>query len=327
MKGFILASFLVVAVSASSLFQQDGAKFQAFKLQHGKTYKNQAEEASRFAIFRDNLRSIESHNARFEQGLETYTQGINQFADMTDAEFKAMLALQYANKPNFNDNSKFQLPEGASAPDSIDWREKNVVGPIKNQASCGSCWAFALVGSTESALALKTGNVTSLSEQQLIDCTTDINFGCSGGMLEPTFPYIQQNGLESEADYPYQGEDGNCTYDSSKVVTKITSYVYFNGSEEVLKEAVGTAGPVVVGIDADYMKYYSNGIFTESGCPQDSASLDHAVLVIGYGSEDGSDYWIIKNSWGTAWGESGFIRFARGVNQCGIITENTYPII
>ncbi|XP_030749406.1 cathepsin L-like proteinase [Sitophilus oryzae] len=324
MKGFILASLLVVAVSAS-LLEQDGVKFQSFKLKHGKTYKNQAEETSRFAIFRDNLRSIESHNARFEQGLETYTKGVNKFADMTLAEFKAMLALQVHSRPSYKADKIFELPVGATVPDSIDWREKNAVNPIKDQASCGSCWAFAIVGSTEGAYAIKTGNLSRFSEQQLVDCTTDINLGCNGGYLEETFPYIEKNGLEYESDYPYTGEDGTCQYDSSKVVTKISSYVSFNSSEDTLKEAVGTAGPVAVAIDADYIMFYDSGIYNDSDCDPDY--LDHGVLVVGYGSENGQDYWIIRNSWGSSWGEAGYFRFARGVNQCGINADNTYPIL
>ncbi|XP_030749403.1 cathepsin L-like proteinase [Sitophilus oryzae] len=325
MKGFLLASFLVVAVSASSLLEQDGAQFQSFKVKHGKTYKNQAEETSRFAIFRDNLRIIESHNARFEQGLETYTKGVNKFADMTSAEFKAMLALQVATKPKYDSDKTFELPVGASVPDSIDWREKNAVNPIKDQASCGSCWAFAIVGSTEGAYAIKTGTLSRFSEQQLVDCTTDINLGCSGGYLEKNFPYIKEKGLEYESDYPYEGTDGTCKYDASKVGTKVSSYVSFSNDENKLKEAVGTAGPVAVAIDADYIQLYSGGIYSDSTCDPDY--LDHGVLVVGYGAENGQDYWIIRNSWGSNWGESGYFRFARGVNQCGIIADNTYPII
>ncbi|XP_030749405.1 cathepsin L1-like [Sitophilus oryzae] len=325
MKGVVLVSFFVVAVSAHSLLEQDGIKFQSFKLEHGKTYQNPAEETARFAIFRDNLRSIERHNARYEQGLETYTQGINKFADMTHAEFKAMLKLQYRGKPAMKSTKNFELPKEATVPDSIDWREKNAVTEIKNQGFCGACWAFAVTGTTEGAYAIKTGNLTSLSEQQLIDCALEMNIGCQGGQLEENFPYIEEYGLESEADYPFEGTDGTCRYDSTKVVTYVSSYVAFNGSEDKLKEAVGTAGPVAVGIDADYIQLYESGIFSDSDC--NPKALDHAVLVVGYGTENGTDYWLIKNSWGASWGESGYFRFLRGVNQCGIQADNTYPII
>ncbi|XP_030749404.1 cathepsin L-like proteinase [Sitophilus oryzae] len=327
MRVFILASCLIVAVSASSQLEQDAALFQSFKLEHGKTYNNHVEESARFAIFRENLRTIQSHNARFDQGLESYTQGINQFADMTPAEFKAMLALQLSTKPAFNSNKKIDLPVGNTIiPDSFDWREKNVINPVQDQGTCGACWAFTLVGATEAAYAIKTGNLSKYSEQQLVDCTGDFgNLGCQGGYLTDTFSYIEAYGLQYESDYPYEGANSTCQYNSSKIATHIESYVYFSGSEDALKVSVATDGPVAVAIDGDYIQFYASGIYDDTTCNPNK--LDHAVLAVGYGIENGTDYWILKNSWGSSWGESGYIRFLRGVNQCGIIAENTFPRI
>nr|AET71138.1 cysteine peptidase isoform b [Sphenophorus levis] len=324
MKSFILASLLVVAVSAT-LLKEDGAHFQSFKLKHGKTYKNQAEETKRFAIFRENLRKIEAHNAEYKQGIHSYTQGINKFADMTRAEFKAMLATQVKTKPSIVATKTFQLADGVSVPESIDWRSRNVVTPIKDQAQCGSCWAFAVVGSTEGAYALSTGKLTRFSEQQLVDCTTDLNYGCDGGYLDDTFPYIQTNGLELESDYPYTGYDGYCSYESSKVVTKVSSYVSVPANEQALLEAVGTAGPVAIAINADDLQFYFSGIIDDKYC--DPEYLDHGVLAVGYDSENGRDYWLIKNSWGADWGESGYFRFLRGQNICGVKEDAVYPLI
>ncbi|KAF7279595.1 hypothetical protein GWI33_006990 [Rhynchophorus ferrugineus] len=321
MKRFALACLLVVAASASLLGEQ-GAQFQAFKLKHGKTYKNQAEETKRFTIFRENLEKIAAHNARHEQGLETYTLAANQFADMTAEEFSAMLGYQAATKPKLNITKTFEMPEGVQAPSSIDWRDQGRVTAVKDQGSCGSCWAFSITGSTEGAYALKTGSLVSLSEQQLVDCATDINYGCDGGYLEQTFPYIISKGLQSESSYPYKGVDGSCKYSSSSVVTRVSSYVTIYSNEQQLKNAVGTVGPVSVAINANYLQFYSSGIFHNDNCSP--YSLNHGVLVVGYSS---SDYWIVKNSWGGSWGESGYFRFKYGANECGITEDNVYPII
>ncbi|XP_076259749.1 cathepsin L-like [Rhynchophorus ferrugineus] len=320
---FLLVSLLVVAATSSAL--DHASEFYAFKLKHGKTYKNQVEETKRFNIFKSNIEKIASHNARYEQGLATYTLGINQFADMTAEEFSTMLGYQSANKPKLNITGTFKKPEGVEIPDSIDWREQNRVTAIKNQGSCGSCWAFSITGSTEGAYARKTGNLVSLSEQQLIDCTTDFNSGCAGGYLEKNFVYVTSDGLQSESSYPYEGVDNSCKYDASQVVTRVSSYVTIFYDEQELRNAVGTVGPVSVGINAGFLQLYSGGIFHEELC--NPMHLNHAVLVVGYGSENGEEYWIVKNSWGTSWGEEGYFRFKFGVDECGINTDNVYPII
>ncbi|KAF7279592.1 cathepsin L-like proteinase [Rhynchophorus ferrugineus] len=319
---FLLVSLLVVAVSASVL--DHAAQFQEFKLKHGKTYKNQVEETRRFNIYKSNLESIAAHNARYEQGLETYTLAANKFADMTRQEFSAKLALQKATKPKLNITRTFKMPKGVEAPASVDWRS-NAVTPVKNQGNCGSCWAFSLTGSTEGAYALKYGNVVALSEQQLVDCTTDLNFGCDGGYLEDNFPYISKKGLQSESSYPYEGVDGKCRYDESNVVTRVDDYVAIYEDEEALQNAVGTVGPVSIAINADFIQFYDSGIFHMAICY--IFGLNHGVLAVGYGSENGEDYWIIKNSWGADWGENGYIRFKRGVNECGMAEDTVYPII
>ncbi|XP_076259754.1 procathepsin L-like [Rhynchophorus ferrugineus] len=243
---------------------------------------------------------------------------------MTPQEFSARLALQKAIKPKLNNTRTFKMPEGVEAPAHVDWRG-SAVTPIKNQGDCGSCWAFSLTGSTEGAYALKTGNIVLLSEQQLVDCTMDINYGCGGGYLEDNFPYISEKGLQSENSYPYEGVDGKCRYDESNVVTRVDDYVVIANDETALQNAVGTVGPVSVSINADFIQFYESGIFHLSLCY--IFGLNHGVLAVGYGSENGTDYWVVKNSWGADWGENGYIRFKRGVNECGIAYDNVYPII
>lgn len=319
MKAFIFAGLLVVAVSAT-LLEELGEKFRAFKLEHGKTYKNQAEETLRFNIFKNNVRAIEEHNALYEQGHTSYKKGINKFTDMTKEEFTAMLKLSSSPKLKFNGTG--HIKTGLSIPDSVDWRSTQVT-EVKDQGFCGSCWAFSITGSTEAAYYRKNGKLVSLSEQQLVDCTTDLNSGCSGGYLEQNFDYCRETGLESEESYPYTGWDGDCQFSASKVVAKVSEYkVIDEGKENDLLDAVANIGPVSVGMDASDLSAYESGIYKCS-----SSRLDHAVLAVGYGSENGVDYWIIKNSWGKSWGENGYFKLVRGANECGVAEDTTYPTV
>ncbi|CAG9762592.1 unnamed protein product [Ceutorhynchus assimilis] len=322
MKAFFLASLLVVAASAS-LLQEHAVKFQAFKMAHGRTYLNQVEEAKRFSIFRDNLRSIEEHNALYEQGLVSYKQKITKFADKTKEEFKAFLTLH--KKPTLSKTTKY-VKTGVAVPDSVDWRQQGQVTPIKDQGNCGSCWAFSITGTTEGAYYRKNGKLVSLSEQQLVDCATDVNDGCQGGFMTETLPYVEQYGLQSEETYPYVAQDNACSYNASKVVTKISSYVVLPVEDEnALLEAVATVGPVSVAIDAYYIDSYGSGVFEDADCSPDF--LNHGVVIVGYGTENGKDYWLVKNSWGTGWGEEGYMKMARGINMCGISEETVYPVV
>nr|ABG73217.1 cathepsin L 1 precursor [Diaprepes abbreviatus] len=322
MKVFI-AACLLVAVSATVL-EETGVKFQAFKLKHGKTYKNQVEETARFNIFKDNLRAIEQHNVLYEQGLVSYKKGINRFTDMTQEEFRAFLTLSSSKKPHFNTTE--HVLTGLAVPDSIDWRTKGQVTGVKDQGNCGSCWAFSVTGSTEAAYYRKAGKLVSLSEQQLVDCSTDINAGCNGGYLDETFTYVKSKGLEAESTYPYKGTDGSCKYSASKVVTKVSGHKSLKSEDEnALLDAVGNVGPVSVAIDATYLSSYESGIYEDDWCSP--SELNHGVLVVGYGTSNGKKYWIVKNSWGGSFGESGYFRLLRGKNECGVAEDTVYPII
>ncbi|XP_066141224.1 uncharacterized protein [Euwallacea fornicatus] len=320
MKTFVLASLLVVAVSAS-LLGEHGTQFQAFKLAHGKTYSNQVEETKRFAIFRDNLRDIEEHNLLYAKGLVSYKKAVNKFSDLSPEEFRAFLSLHA--KPTIQTTP--YVKKGIKVPAAVDWRNEGYVTDVKDQGSCGSCWAFSLTGATEGAYAKSSGTLVSLSEQQLVDCTKDFNYGCDGGFLDQTFTYIETNGLESEADYPYTAEDGQCQYDASKVVAKTSRHVSIREDENSLLEAVANQGPVSVAIDASYLSSYSSGIYSDNYCSP--STLNHGVLIVGYGNENGQDYWIVKNSWGDVWGEQGYFRLLRGTNECGVAEDDVYPII
>lgn len=210
----------------------------------------------------------------------------------------------------------------------IDWRTKGVLTPIKNQGHCGSCWSFSTTGAMEASHAIKTGNVVSLSEQQLVDCAP-LTMGCHGGNMEFAFEYTEFNALETEGDYPYEAADGKCRYDKSKGVVKSTTWHAVTPlSPGALKAAIEKT-PVSVALKADEPAFhqYTSGIVT-SGC---TTPANHGVLAVGYGvTADGQQYYIVKNSWGAAWGDNGFIKIGIkdniGVGICSIQQMPSYPV-
>jgi C1A family cysteine protease len=256
---------------------------------------------------------------------EGFTMGMTQFSDMSLAEFKKMLG--YRPEMKKSSNPKYLSPNGV--PDSVDWREKNAVTDVKNQGQCGSCWSFSTTGSVEGINAITTGSLVSLSEQQLVDCSTpEGNQGCNGGLMDQAFTYIESNKLETEGDYPYTGKDGSCSFDSSKGVVGVKGYVDVPVKSTSQLLAAVAQQPVSVAIDAGSIIFqlYMGGVIKSTWC---GTTLDHGVLVVGYGTENNVDYWILKNSWGPSWGEKGYFRIKRGDEGtsgiCGIQLSASYP--
>jgi len=217
-------------------------------------------------------------------------------------------------------------PLKGTPPSSWDWREHNAVTGVKNQGQCGSCWSFSTTGSTEGAHAIATQNLVSLSEQQLMDCSSSFgNNGCNGGLMDDAFQYIIKNGICSEASYPYTAAQGTCR--ACTTVATLSSYTDIaTGDEASMLPAVGLSGPVSIAIEVDSMafQFYSGGVFNDPSC---GTNLDHGVLIVGYGTDSGTDYWIVKNSWGASWGESGYIRMIRNQNECGLSNAASYPVV
>ncbi|PIN21688.1 Cysteine proteinase Cathepsin L [Handroanthus impetiginosus] len=309
--------------------------FDSWCKEYGKTYASEQEKAHRLKVFEENYEFVTRHNTR---GNSSYTLGLNAFADLTNQEFKARyLGLS----PSADDlvirlNSRSVENEGpnlmkeSDIPSSLDWRKKGAVTGVKDQGSCGACWSFSATGAVEGINQIVTGSLVSLSEQELIDCDKSYNDGCGGGLMDYAYEFIINNkGIDTEEDYPYRGRDGTCNRNKLKrrVVT-IDSYTDIpSGNEKKLQQAVATQ-PISVGISGSDTSFqlYSGGIFT-GPC---STSLDHAVLIVGYDSKDGTDYWIIKNSWGKYWGINGYMHMIRNTRNaegvCGINTLASYPI-
>ncbi|KAL7717573.1 Cysteine proteinase 3 [Entamoeba marina] len=303
---------LIVTLAALS----NALDFHQWAAKHGKKYST-VELLKRRAIFNSNARYVAEHNKQnsFQLSLE------GPFADMTNDEYQNMLST-ISVENNEVHQSKQSLK---SVPESIDWREENVIPPIRDQESCGSCYSFASVSALESRLLIKgskkyTADNIDFSEQQIVSCSNQGK--CKGGNAVPTYTYIKRNGLMDESDYQYTATNGTCSYDKSKiVVTCGGSTSLKRGSEDALTEAVAE-GPVAVAIDASRISFqlYKTGVYDESKCSK--ILLDHAVVVIGYGSENGEDYYIVRNSWGTSWGDDGYIKMSRNKNnQCGIATS------
>jgi len=323
---FALAALALFACASALNIDEKEYQYQFSKYMVGfnKSY-SRYEYDYRYQAFKKNYYMIVDHNL---QG-KSWTLAVNEFADMPWEEFRAqklgLKPVQVEGIPRYSD---VNLVGKVNVPSSIDWNSKGAVTAVKNQGQCGSCWAFSTTGSVEGAHFLKTGSLVSLSEQQLVDCSTSQgNEGCNGGLMDYAFEYIiSNNGLCSESSYPYQGADGSCQ--SCSQVTKISSYVDVSQNDESALQAAVAITPVSVAVEADQsgFQFYSGGIF-DGTC---GTSLDHGVLAAGYGSDSGKDYWLVKNSWGASWGASGYIKLARNIGsssgQCGIAMQPSYPV-
>jgi len=324
MRFFVLA--LLVAVAAASRLSVGNpdldAAWKNFKTTYNKKYDTQ-EESVRRLVWEANMAEVTKHNQEAAQGKHTFTMGQNKFSDMTNEEFRRTMN---GFKSQLTQKNVVRLNVQNLA-ETVDWRTKGIVTPVKNQGQCGSCWSFSTTGSVEGQHALAAGQLVSLSEQQLMDCDQDSN-SCEGGLMDNAFQYIiDAGGIESEQDYPYEEQDDSCRADPSRFVATISGYTDVpSGDEDQLKQACGSVGPISVAIDASHGSFqsYNGGVYNEPYCS--SSALDHGVLVVGYGNEDGQDYWLVKNSWGPDWGEQGYIKMSRNQdNQCGIATQASYP--
>jgi KDEL-tailed cysteine endopeptidase len=260
---------------------------------------------------------------------------VNKFTDLTADEFKTTMVSGYKTSTIGSTTCDPFVPSGKSVPDSVDWRTLGVVTPVKDQGQCGSCWSFSATGALEGAWAVSKGKLVSLSEQQLVDCA-GIRYGsmgCNGGLMDGAFNYAIDKGMCSESSYAYTSGDtktGGTCQTCAGVVKVSKCYDVKTTDQVALKEAVSTR-PVSIAIEADtkYFQSYSSGVLTSTTC---GTNLDHGVLIVGYGEENGQKYWLVKNSWGDSWGDSGYVKIARSDSSsdggvCGVSMEASFVVI
>jgi cathepsin L len=289
---------------------------------HGLMYAGK-EYHSRFGLYLASARYVQEHNA----GNHGFQLALNRFATMTDAEYQVLLGHRSSDVPV----KPLRAPR-AEVPESKNWTAEGKVQTVKDQGQCGSCWAFGAIGAQESMWAIKTGELLNLSEQNLIECVATC-LGCSGGNAGLAYHHIitKQGGtFNKEEDYSYLATDAlPCHFNPANGLSKIADFAQVIGNEENLKQVVARYGPVAIAIDASKKSFnlYKGGIYNDPKCS--STRLDHEVLLTGYGQdEDEIEYWIVKNSWGLAWGEHGYIRMSRNKgNQCGVATEAILPFL
>jgi len=371
-----LASVALLASASSTTGRRttpwhalEGYSFEAYVKEFGKAYGSLEERESRRAVFEARLAKIRAHNA---DPTKTWKEGVNHLTDRTEHEFRRLLG--YKPAPAAAGQrfiSGAPLPAAirdydfTALPDHVDWREKSVVSPVKDQGQCGSCWTFATAETVESHYAIKTGQLAVLSEQQILDCTPNPNQcggtgGCAGGTAELAMArIIEMGGLSSEWTYPYRsywGENfSQCNFSRSRTppAAKISNFVKLPSNEHYpLLAAIATQGPIAISVDASSWSSYESGVY--NGCNQTNPGIDHAVQLVGFGKDpQHGDYWLVRNSWSPVWGESGYIRLRmssslecgtdlnpsdgtgckggpptqRVCGTCGILFDNSYPIV
>jgi len=268
---------------------------------------------------------IERHN----NANYSYSVGMNAFGDLTAEEFAAThTGGRLPENVEIEDN-EILIP--AANPATMDWRSKGAVTPIKNQGQCGSCWAFAAVASMEGVWQISKGNLVSLSEQQLVDCSTG-NYGCNGGWSTVAFQYVITNkGITGESDYPYKAKGGSCAASGKPIRATFSSYKSVTRNSDSSLETAVSSCPVAVFIEADKssFQFYSGGIFSDPNC---GTNTDHVVTLVGYNVQGSAQYWILKNSWGTGWGTSGYMYIARGNTNngqgvCAVNSSPSFPVV
>lgn len=337
MRVLLVVAVVLATCQAVSFFDLVQEQWGAFKETHNKTYDNETEERFRMKIFMENSKKVAKHNKMYAKGLVSYKLSINKYADMLHHEFIQIVngfnkTRRFLKSGEMEDAVTFIPPANIELPSQVDWREKGAVTEVKDQGQCGSCWSFSATGSLEGQHFRKSGKLVSLSEQNLVDCSEKYgNNGCNGGLMDNAFRYIKDNGgIDTEKSYPYRAEDEKCQYTPRNKGATDRGFVDIeSGNEEKLQAAVATVGPVSIAIDASHETFqlYSEGVYYEPTCS--SEQLDHGVLAVGYGTdENGQDYWLVKNSWGSSWGQQGYIKMARNRdNNCGVASQASYPLV
>lgn len=359
----LVATPFLLAEAKTQWHQLEGYSFHNYVKEFNKAYSGSSEFAMRRQLFEERLRKIMAHN---RDTTKTWKEGVNHLTDRTEQELKALRGLRKELTTGVLPNRGLKFPSSVSIadlPSSVDWREKGIVSPVKDQGQCGSCWTFATAETLESHWASATGNLAILSEQQILDCTPNPDQcggtgGCAGGTAELAMQRIMDlGGLSTEWTYSYNSYYGaafNCKFsNNTPPAAKIKSYVKLPSNVyEPLIAAVANIGPIAISVDASVWNHYESGVF--NGCNQTNPDIDHAVQLVGYGTDPTlGDYWLVRNSWSPVWGEQGYIRLHRSsgftcgtdihpsdgtgckggpptvqvCGTCGILYDNSYPIV
>lgn len=327
----LVATMLVACASAKTLWHQlDGYSFDHFKAEYNKRYATREEHEFRRSVFENTLRRVNAHN---QDNTKTWKEGVNHMSDWTNEEFEKLLG--YDKEIGYSLHVPTPVDyvstvDISNIPDSKDWRDYGVLTAVKDQGECGSCWSFGSATVLESQVAIKKGYLEVLSEQNILDCTPNPQEcggtgGCEGGTAEIAYAQMVKNGgLQTEWTYPYiswHGKDYSCSFDKTRSVVNVTGYVKLPSNQyEPLLDAIANVGPISISVEAITWKNYESGVF--NGCNQTNPDIDHNVMLAGYGVEDdGTQYWLVRNSWTPHWGEKGYIRLLRTKDEgtrCGI---------
>jgi C1A family cysteine protease len=332
----------VAAIAGVAVYSQDAStqlfastdsveqEYLQYISKHGKSYGTKEEYTFRLEQFRKNFAIVEKHNS---ENADDAVLALNHMADWTSDEYKQLLGFKKNKKHHKHHKGAHKRHhrklEANDLPASVDWVKAGAVTPVKNQGQCGSCWSFSATGSMEGRYQIKNKNLVSFSEQQLVDCSTKQgNMGCNGGLMDYAFTYAETTALDTEAQYPYHGRQGTCNVPSAGT-GKVVSYNDVTPKSPTELASAVAEGPVSVAIDASgiFFQLYHGGIMKRF-C---GTSLDHGVLVVGYGTDNGTDYWLLKNSWGSGWGEKGYFRILRTMDKeapgvCGLQLQPSYPL-
>ena len=310
----------------------DWKHFTNFQERFSRKYSSLFELETRFKIFVSNFRDIMNHNL---DQTQNFTLGVNQFSDLTSEEFKSMYVSGLKSNVG-SSNCKSFSSSASNAPDSIDWRNKGAVTSVKDQGQCGSCWSFSSTGAIEGAWAISKNQLVDLSEQELVDCATGIKYnshGCNGGQMDGAFKFVIEHGQCADSEYPYTSgvsqTGGSCK--SCSNIAHLSSCSDVKPNDQISLKAAVSQQPVSIAIEADtrYFQSYSGGILDSASC---GTNLDHGVLIVGYGEDSGKKYWLVKNSWGSSWGEAGYLKIARSDSTndagiCGIAMDPSFPSV